>query len=84
LRAYRESTAWIYSTPEGLKAYAAFSKLSESTARRALDEFLPLKAVDPDRISGTDEVMADAISFKFITAPLTKEQLAELILVPMR
>jgi NitT/TauT family transport system substrate-binding protein len=84
LRAYRESTAWIYSTPEGLKAYAAFSRLSESTARRALDEFLPLKAVDPDRISGTDEVMADAISFKFITAPLTKEQLAELILVPMR
>ena len=28
--------------------------------------------------------MADAIAFKFITAPLTKEQLAELIQIPER
>src|SRR5882672_3924618 len=54
MRGYRESLAWIYSTPEGLKAYAAFAKLSEETARRALKEFLPLSAGDPDRISGVD------------------------------
>jgi len=82
MRGYRESLAWIYSTPEGLKAYAAFAKLSEETARRALREFLPLSAVDPDRISGVDEVVADAIAFKFITAPLTPQQRAELIRVP--
>jgi len=29
-------------------------------------------------------VMADAISFKFISAPLSKEQLAELIQIPER
>src|SRR3954464_8820781 len=79
LQGYRESMNWIYSTPEGLKAYAEFSKLSEGTAKRALQEFLPLHAVDPDRVSGIDEVMADAIAFKFISAPLSKEQLAELI-----
>ena len=62
--------------------YAAFAKLSEETARRALREFLPLSAVDPDRISGVDEVVADAIAFKFITAPLTPQQRAELIRVP--
>ncbi len=84
MRGYRDSLAWIYGTPEGLKAYAAFAKLSEGTARRALKEFLPLSAVDPDRVSGIDEVMADAISFKFITAPLSKEQLAELIQIPER
>ena len=28
--------------------------------------------------------MADAISFKFISAPLTREQLAELIQIPER
>ena len=82
LRGYRDAIAWIYSTPEGLKAYAAFAKLSEETARRALREFLPLPAVDPDRVSGVDEVVADAIAFKFITAPLTGEQLRELIRVP--
>ena len=82
MRGYRDSLAWIYSTPEGLKAYAAFAKLSEPTAKRALQEFLPRAAVDPDRISGLDEVMADAITFKFIAAPLSKGDLAELIQVP--
>ena len=36
MRGYRDSLAWIYSTPEGLKAYAAFARLPEETARRAL------------------------------------------------
>jgi NitT/TauT family transport system substrate-binding protein len=84
MRGYRDSLAWIYSTPEGLLAYATFAKLSEATAKRALHEFLPPAAVDPDRISGIEEVMADAINFKFITAPLTKDDLAELIQIPER
>jgi len=84
MRGYRDALAWIYSTPEGLAAYAAFAKLPETTARRALQEFLPPAAVSPDRISGIDEVIADAISFKFIAAPLTKDQLTELIRIPER
>ena len=82
MRGYRESVAWIYSTDDGLKAYAAFSKLPLEAARRALKEFLPTSAIDPDRISGVKEVMNDAIAFKFISAPLTADQLRELILVP--
>ena len=84
MRGYRDALAWIYSTPEGLAAYAAFAKLPETTARRALQEFLPPAAVSPDRISGIDAVIADAISFKFIAAPLTKDQLTELIRIPER
>jgi NitT/TauT family transport system substrate-binding protein len=49
MRAYRDTLDWIYSTPEGFKAYAAFSALSESTAKRALQEFLPRASVNPDR-----------------------------------
>src|SRR5712691_11552222 len=82
MRGYRDSLAWIYSTPAGLVAYAAFAKLPEAAAKRALQEFLPLAAVDPDRISGIEEVMADAMAFKFISAPLTKDELAELIPIP--
>jgi NitT/TauT family transport system substrate-binding protein len=84
MRCYRDALAWIYSTPEGLAAYAAFAKLSPETARRALREFLPPAAVDPDRISGLEEVMADAVKFKFIPAPLSKDDLAELIRIPER
>src|SRR5258705_3850370 len=36
MRGYRDSLRWVYSTPEGLSAYANFAKLSESTAKRAL------------------------------------------------
>jgi NitT/TauT family transport system substrate-binding protein len=71
-------------TPEGIKAYAAWASIPESTARRALQEFLPKAAVDPDRISGLDDVMADAVAFKYIAAPLTQAQLDELIRIPER
>ena len=84
MRAYREALAWVYSTPEGLRAYAQWASLSEATAQRALAEFLPKTAVDPDRISGVDDVMADAVTFKYIPAPLTKQQLGELIQIPER
>jgi len=84
MRGYRDSLSWVYSTPKGLNAYANFAKLPQATAKRALQEFLPLAAVDPDRISGIEEVMADAVNFKFIAAPLTHADLAELIQIPER
>ena len=84
MRAYREALDWVYATPEGVKAYAAWASISEATARRALQEFLPKAAVDPDRISGLDDIMADAVTFKYIPAPLSKAQLDELIQIPER
>jgi NitT/TauT family transport system substrate-binding protein len=84
MRAYREALAWVYATPEGLAAYAQWAGISEATAKRALAEFLPEKAVDPDRIAGVEDVMADAVAYKYIPAPLSKRQLDELIQVPER
>ena len=84
MRAYREALNWVYSTPEGLRAYAQWASISETTAQRALAEFLPREAVDPDRISGVDDIMADAVTFKYIPAPLTKAQLDQLIQIPER
>jgi NitT/TauT family transport system substrate-binding protein len=82
MTAYRDTIEWIFSTPEGFKAYADFSSLSEPLAKRSLSEFVPRKALEPDHITGLDEAMADAVTFKFLNAPLTKEQLADLIQVP--
>jgi NitT/TauT family transport system substrate-binding protein len=84
MRAYREALAWVYSTPEGLGAYAKWASLSEATAKRALQEFLPKDAVDPDRISGVADVMADAVTYKYISAPLSQQQLDQLIQIPER
>jgi NitT/TauT family transport system substrate-binding protein len=84
MRGYREALNWVYSTPEGLAAYAKWANISEATAKRSLAEFLPKDAVNPDRISGVDDVMADAVTFKYISAPLTKAQLDTLIQIPER
>ena len=84
MRAYREALDWVYAAPAGLTAYAEWARISEGTARRALQEFLPKSAVDPDRISGLEEVMADAVAFKYIPAPLDAKRLDELIQIPER
>jgi ABC-type nitrate/sulfonate/bicarbonate transport system substrate-binding protein len=84
MRAYREALDWVYATSEGRRAYAEWASISEATARRALEEFLPKAAVDPDRMSGLDDIMADAVTFKYIPAPLAAAQLDELIQIPER
>jgi hypothetical protein len=38
----------------------------------------------PDRIEGLDLAMADAVTFKYISAPLSQDQLAKLVLVPLK
>ncbi len=82
--AFRESIEHIYKTPEGEKAYAMFTESTEAVNRRTLKEFVPYAAVNPDQINGLDAILQDAIDFKYLREPLTKEQLTELIRIPPR
>jgi NitT/TauT family transport system substrate-binding protein len=85
MKAYRETIDWLYSDdPAALKTYADFVGISVATAKRTRDGFFPKSAVDPDRIIGLDQIVQDAVTLKFTAAPLTKEQLAELIQIPPR
>jgi NitT/TauT family transport system substrate-binding protein len=84
LAAYREVVDWIYSDPAGVKAFAAWAHVPEDIAKLAPNDYYPKNNVLPDRIEGLDLAMADAVRFKYITAPLTKEQLATLIQVPLK
>jgi NitT/TauT family transport system substrate-binding protein len=81
LTAYRETLDWLYSSPDAIKAYAAWSGLAERLARQAPD-FITKDSIDPVRIVGLEDMMADAVKFKYIAAPLTREQLATLVQVP--
>jgi NitT/TauT family transport system substrate-binding protein len=80
--AYREAYEWLYGNPDGVKLYAEYGKISERLAIRIRDEFLPKAAMSPDRMLGIESIMRDAIDFKFVSAPLTKEQLAEVVQIP--
>jgi ABC-type nitrate/sulfonate/bicarbonate transport system substrate-binding protein len=84
MKAYRETIDWMYSDPQALKVYAEFAGVSEATARRTRDNFFAKEAVNPDRITGLDVIVKDAVELKFTAAQLTAEQLAELIQIPPR
>ncbi|MBO0753945.1 MAG: ABC transporter substrate-binding protein [Bradyrhizobiaceae bacterium] len=80
MSAYRETIAYMYSDdPRVMKDYGEFAGVSEAMAKRVRDDFFPASLVDPDEIHGLDGLMAEAVTLKFIPAPLTKEQTAELI-----
>jgi NitT/TauT family transport system substrate-binding protein len=85
MKAWRETIDWLYSDdPAALKTYADFVGIPLAMAKRTRDEFFPKAAVDPDRIIGLDTIVQDAVALKYTAAPLTKEQLAELIQIPPR
>jgi NitT/TauT family transport system substrate-binding protein len=80
--AYREAYEWLYANPDGVKLYADYGKVSERLAIRIRDEFLPKAAMSPDRMLGIESIMRDAIDFKFVPAPLSSAQLAEVVQIP--
>jgi hypothetical protein len=43
---------------------------------------IPEGSMVTDRIEGIDQIMADAVAAKFIPAPLTAEQVKELVQIP--
>jgi NitT/TauT family transport system substrate-binding protein len=85
LQAYRESIDYMYSNnPQVINDYAEFVGVPEPMAKRVRDEFFPKTLVNPDEVKGLDTLMPEAVSLKFIPAPLAKEQIAELIQIPAK
>jgi len=85
MKAYRETIDWLYSSDaEPLRIYAEFVGISVDTAKRVRNDFFPKASVDPDKIIGLDVIVQDAVALKYTAAPLTREQLAELIQIPPR
>jgi NitT/TauT family transport system substrate-binding protein len=80
--AYRETYEFLYSDPRGAQIYAAYSKVPEDLAIRIRDDFMPKAVMSPETVSGIDAMMQDAIAFKVLAAPLTKDQIAEMIQIP--
>lgn len=82
MKAYRETIDEMWSD-RGLKEFAAWLGVPEARARRGRDGFFPKEGVNPDRIHGLDELMKEAITGKFLAAPLTEAQIKQLFqLIP--
>jgi len=78
-KAYRETIDWMYATENALKVYAEFAGVNVEVARQIRTEFDPKEMVQPDQVMGLSDLMAEAIKFKYIAAPLAEGQVRELI-----
>ena len=82
---YRETLNWMYSDdPAAIATVAAFMGQSEKIAGQTRGIY-PKATIDFDRITGLDGVMEDAVEGKLMSAPLTAQQLKEVIVrIPAR
>ena len=82
MRGYRETVDWLYSSPEAVPQFMEFSGFSEPAVRRMLAEFIPKESMQSTSIDGLADAQKDAVQFKFLNAPLSDQQLKELIQIP--
>ena len=80
-RAYKETIDWLYADPAAIKIFSEYSGLPEKVARR-VPELFPKDTLVPDRVVGVDQIIAEALATKFISTPLTPQQVSELIQIP--
>jgi NitT/TauT family transport system substrate-binding protein len=79
VKAYRETARWLYADDAALKVYADWLGITLAKAKRTRDEFYPWQALDPDKIVGLEAIVLDAVSLKYLTTPLTKAQIEDLV-----
>ena len=71
-------------TESAIELYAQKMKLDQGMIADSIKEFHPKAAMQTDEMKDIDGIQRDAVKLKFIEAPLTKQQLAELIQIPPR
>ena len=80
MAAYKETLDYMYSSPAALVHFAEIANVPLAVAQK-IPGLVPKEALSPDQIMGMDDIMAEAIATKFMTAPLTKAQLGELVVM---
>ena len=83
-QAYREAADWMYSDPKAMQMYAAKLNQPLELIKESIAEFHPQSAMQTDEMKDLDGAVRDAVTLKFLDAPLSKEQLAEFLQIPRR
>jgi len=79
---YREAVDWMYADPKALQMYSEKVKQPVDILAESLKEFHPKEAMQTAQMADLDGAVKDAVSLKFLDAPLTREQLAEFLQIP--
>jgi NitT/TauT family transport system substrate-binding protein len=84
VRAYREALDWMFTDPRAIKMYSAAHNIPEHLVKQTAEQFQTRKGMQFDTVAGVDAIMAEGVRMKFLDAPLSEEQLGELIQIPPR
>ncbi len=84
MQATRETWNWLYASPDAIPAFARWGEFKPGLAAKVREETYLKEDLDPDRIVGIDTLKQDAVKFKYVSAPLTDAQIAELFRVPFK
>jgi NitT/TauT family transport system substrate-binding protein len=79
MRAYMNTVDWMYDNPEkAIQNFAEFNEIDLDIAREAFD-FYPKSSLLSVPVRGMEVTMEQAIDFDALNAPLSQEQLNELL-----
>jgi NitT/TauT family transport system substrate-binding protein len=81
-KAYRETVDWMYADPKALEMYSEKVKQPVDILAESLKEFHPKSALQTEQMADIDGAVKDAVTLKFLDAPMTKEQIAEFLQIP--
>jgi NitT/TauT family transport system substrate-binding protein len=84
MAAYRETIDWMYSDPQAVEIYARKINRSADLVRETIKTFYSKEALQTDKMDDMPGIVRDAVKLKYIRAPLTEEQLKELVRIPPR
>jgi NitT/TauT family transport system substrate-binding protein len=84
MAAYRETIGWMYSDPQAVEMYARRIDRPADLIRDTIKTFYPKEALQTDRMDDMPGIVRDAVKLKYLRAPLTEAQLAELVHIPPR
>ena len=80
MRAYAQSVDYILSGDQKpMEHYAELLKTDLASAIKLRDQFWNRQILAVEKVRGSDLIMQDAVEGKFLTKPLTKEELDQLI-----
>src|SRR5262249_3314084 len=82
--AYRETIDYMYANDKALELFAKYSDIPVAMAKTVRDQFYPKSMLQLDKVAGLDELMQDAITFKYIPQALSQAQLDELLQLPKK
>ena len=82
VQGYRETVDWMYADPKALQMYSEKVKQPVDILAESLKEFQPKPALQTEQMADLDGIVKDAVSLKFLDAPMTKEQLVEFLQIP--